>query len=197
MNTVRTIISSLILIALVGAGFWFKKNYLDDDKPEFTSLAPTVKEIQAMSELVTTKVYISDILEGNNKDYEGIWAINGDALITINLSKVTLTEVDENKKVATITLPLPQVSSARVDHERSRAGTITGKRIAILRNPKNRAKMVDDAMLEAQKLIKEAASKPEIIQNAKQQATLILENLYLKVGWKVIIRWQNEPHTPQ
>jgi hypothetical protein len=195
------IVKLLIPLALIAVstvcGLWVKKKFIDDQKSTITSMAPTVEEIESLSELVTNRVYVADILKGTNKDYEGIWAINGDALITIDLSQATISDKDEEAKTATITLPLPKVVSARVDHERTKSGGIKGVGFAPLRNPKNRAKILDDAMQEAQAVVKKAASRPEIIENAKKQAKLNIQILYLKVGWDVDVKWQPSANLPK
>ncbi len=196
MTPLRTIFTALVLTAIVLSGYWFKQSFLDPQKTKVNSLAPTVESIQALSELVTNRVYISDILEANNKDYKGIWAINGDALITFDLSKVKIKDRNEDEQTITVILPQPKVISPRVDHDRSRLGSISGKGFAPLRNPKNRAKMMEDAMLEAQKLIEEAASKPKIMDNAKKQAQLVIQNVYAKVGWNVLVTWENASILP-
>lgn len=196
--SITKILTPLALIAIITVcGFWLKTNILDDPKSTITSMAPTVEEIELLSELVTNRVYVADILKGTNKDYEGTWAVNGDALITIDLSKATISQKDEQTKTATITLPLPKVVSARVDHEKTKNGEIKGLGFSLLRNPKNRSKIIDDAMQEAQAVIKKAAEKPEIIANAKNQAKLNIQMLYLKVGWNVSIKWQESPDLPK
>jgi hypothetical protein len=174
-----------------------KKNIIDDQRSTIISMAPTVEEIESLSELVTNRVYVADILKGTNKDYEGVWVINGDALITIDLSMATIAKIDEETKTATIILPLPKVVSARVDHERTKNGGIKGLRFALLRNPRNREKIVDDAMQEAQAVVEKAASRPEIIENAKKQAKLNIQILYLKVGWDVGVQWQASKDLPK
>jgi len=197
MSFFRILFPVSIVVALAVCGLWVKKNYIDNQGAKVVSMAPTVEEIESLSELVTNRVYVSDILKGSNKDYEGIWAINGDAMITIDLSKATISNKNEETKTAVITLPMPQVVSARVDHERTKHGGIKGVRFALLRNPKNRAKMVDDAMLEAQNVVEKAANRPEIIDNAKKQAKLNIQMLYLKVGWNVDIEWQASLDLPK
>ncbi len=168
VKIIRFLIPLALIAVIAVCGFWMKRNLIDN-KSTIISMAPTVEEIESLSELVTNRVYVADILKGSNKDYEGIWAINGDALITIDLSQATISDEDEEAKTATITLPLPKVVSARVDHERTKNGGIKGVRFALLRNPKNRAKIVDDAMQEAQEaVVKKAASRPGIIENAKK-----------------------------
>jgi hypothetical protein len=197
VKAVRLLTPITLIAVITVCGFWMKKNFIDDQKSSIISMAPTVEEIESLSELVTNRGYVADILKGTNKDYEGIWAINGDALITIDLSQATNSDKDEETKTATITLPLPKVVSARVDHERTKNGGIKGVRFALLRNPKNRAKIVDDAMKEAQAVVKKAASRPEIIENAKKQAKLNIQILYLKVGWNVTVRWQGLVDLPK
>jgi hypothetical protein len=188
----------LVLIALIFVcGFWMKRNFIDDQKSTIISMAPTVEEIELLSELVTNRVYVADILKGSNIDYEGVWAINGDALITIDLSQAIISNKDEETKTATITLPMPKVVSARVDHERTKNGGVKGVRFALLRNPKNRSKIVDDAMQEAQAVVKKAAGRPEIIESAQKQARLNIQMLYLKVGWNVGIHWQETLDLPK
>lgn len=194
---VKYFIPIALILVITVCVIWLKKNFIDDQKSTLISMAPTVEEIESLTELVTNRIYVSDILKGTNKDYEGIWAINGDALITIDLSKATIIDKNEEAKTATITLPLPRVVSARVDHERTKSGGIKGLRFAPLRNTDNRAKIVDDAMQEAQAVIEKAASRPEIIENAKKQAELNIEVLYLKVGWNVSVKWQIDLDLPK
>ena len=197
MSAIRFIIPLALIALLTIGGLWVKKNFVDEQSSTIISMAPTVEEIESLSELVTNRIYVADILKGSNKDYEGLWAINGDALITIDLSQATISDKNEETKTVTITLPLPKVVSARVDHERTLHGGIKGVRFALLRNPKNRAKIVDDAMKEAQAVIEKAANRPEIIDNAKQQAKLNLQMLYLKVGWNVSVKWQELADLPK
>ena len=197
MSLLRVILPLILITILSLGGLWVKKNFIDDQKSTIISMAPTVEEIETLSEMVTNRVYVSDILKGSNKDYEGLWAINGDALITVDLSQATVTDKDQETKTATITLPMPKVISARVDHERTLHGGVKGVRFALLRNPKNRAKMVDDAMLEAQNVVERAANRPEIIKNAQKQATLNIQMLYLKVGWNVTIKWRESTDLPK
>ena len=197
MSLIRITFTLTLVTVLTVCGLWIKKNFIDDQKATIISMAPTVEEIESLSELVTNRVYVADIIKGSNKDYEGLWAINGDALITIDLSKALISNKNEELKTATINLPMPKVVSARVDHERTLQGGIKGIRFPLLRNPKNRAKMVDDAMLEAQTVIEKTAGRPEIIENAQKQAKLNIQLIYLKVGWNVDVEWQGTTDLPK
>jgi hypothetical protein len=196
-KTLRLLIPLALIAVIIVCGFWLKRNFIDDQKSIIISMAPTVEEIELLSELVTNRVYVADILKGSNIDYEGVWAINGDALITIDLSQAIISDKDEETKTATITLPLPKVVSARVDHQRTKNGGIKGVRFALLRNPKNRTKILDDAMQEAQAVVEKVAGRPEIIESAQKHAILNIQMLYLKVGWNVGINWQESLDLPK
>lgn len=192
MKLIKVFAAIAVILATVICTLWVKSTFIDDAPTDVESLAPTLEKIQNLSELVTNKVYVSDILDANNKDYEGKWVINGDALITIDLSAAQLVNVDEKLKSATLILPEPQVTSPRVDHTRTKPAYIKGKRFALLRNPKNKEVMHRDMMAMAQKSIEKSAGRPEVIENSRRQAELVLSNLYMKVGWKLTIQWQGE-----
>lgn len=192
MNLFKTLAAIILLAATVITSLWVKDTFFNQEKTKVESMAPTLEKIQNLSDLVTNKVYVSDVLDASNKDYEAKWIINGDALITIDLSKAKLLNVTEATKTATIILPQPQVTSPRVDYTRTKPAYIKGIRFALLRNPKNKQSMQQDMMQVAQKSIEKSASRHEIIESSKTQAALIISNLYLKVGWQLTIEWQGE-----
>ena len=190
MSFIRILASFSLAIITITCGLWLKKNIFDDQKTKIVSTAPTIEEIETLSELVTNRVYVADILKGSNKDYEGVWAVNGDALISVDLANAVISNQNDIEKTVTITLPMPEVISARVDHNRTIHGGIKGVRFALLRNPKNRESMLDEVMKEAQAVVEKAANKPELIENAQKQAQASLQHLYHKMGWNVSVKWQ-------
>ena len=197
MKFFRILSTIVVFTAAIITAIWIKDTFFDSSKTKVESLAPTLEKIQDLSELVTNRVYVSDVLHASNKDYEASWVINGDALITIDLKQAKLDLINHETQTATITLPLPIVSSPRVDHTRTKPAYIKGVRFALLRNPKNKETMKQDMLAVAQKSIEQAASRQEIIENAKSQAALIISNLYLKVNWKLTIEWaETEPVDP-
>jgi len=147
MSFIRILASFSLVIITITCGLWLKKNIFDDQKTKIVSTAPTIEEIETLSELVTNRVYVADI-------------------------------------------PMPEVISARVDHDRTIHGGIKGVRFALLRNPKNRESMLDEVMKEAQAVVEKAANKPELIENAQKQAQASLQHLYHKMGWNVSVKWQ-------
>ncbi len=192
MNLIKGLAAIIVLAATVITSLWVKDTFFNEGKTKVESMAPTLEKIQNLAELVTSKVYVSDVLDATNKDYEGKWVINGDALITIDLNNAKLENVNEATKTAVIILPLPKVTSPRVDYTRTKPAYIKGVRFALLRNPKNKETMQEYMMAAAQKSIEKSAGRDEIIDNSKNQAALIISNLYLKVGWELTIKWQGE-----
>ena len=92
-------------------------------KPIFPShvaneFKPTVVELKSVVELVPFKIPFSDILK--IKGYGCLYELltKGEVGISIDLDKMTLS-VDEENKVCRISLPLPRVSWAKVDHHRT------------------------------------------------------------------------------
>jgi len=192
MNLFKALAAVIVLAATAITALWVNDTFFNPGKTDVESMAPTLEKIQNLSELVTNKVYVSDVLDASNKDYEGKWIINGDALITIDLNNAKLENVNQEAKTATIILPLPTVTSPRVDYTRTKPAYIKGVRFALLRNPKSKELMKENMMSVAQKSIEKLAGRPEIIENSKTQAALIISNLYLKVGWQLTIEWQDE-----
>ena len=81
-----------VAVALLGLtmGLW---HYLGRGKPTAVlSQGPTVERLQRLAHLVTTRVYIADVLVGEGEGCRGAWLIKGDALIGIDLSQAKIVE---------------------------------------------------------------------------------------------------------
>lgn len=190
INQTLGLLAAILIAAVLLFGLYFvKREFYDESPTEILSAGPTVEELQQMSELVSTKVIISDILEGENDQYKGTWIIRGDALLTIDLSKATITKVDQSNRTATLTLPQPQVTSARVDHTASRTYDVVKKKW--FTNKDNEARLRDTAMKQAQKLVESTAASDENFQAARQNAQSTLQAFYQKLDWQIDIVWQN------
>jgi len=90
-------------------------------------LPPSISQIQALSELATTNVHISDSIEGENSHYVGRWALHGEVILSVDLSTVKYIKTDQATKRATIHLAQPHILSSKVDHERSHEMSVTWK----------------------------------------------------------------------
>jgi hypothetical protein len=156
------------------------------------SQGPTIERLERLSQLVTSRVYIADVLIGEGEGCRGAWLIRGDALIAVNLSQASITQKDDSAQRATIGLPQPEVLQARVDHERSRTWEVS--RMTWLPWNAHQDRLRDEVMLQAQRLVTQAAGSKENIEQAKRAAETIIAALYEHVGWTVKVVWQEASH---
>jgi hypothetical protein len=160
--------------------------------PTFSSLGPTVVQLERLQYVVSTRVHVADVLVGESRWLEGSWIIQGDALLAVDMSKAEVKDRDEKARTATIILPHPAVLSARVNHERTRqwdiksrtwiplAGALLGDRQAI----------EEQAMRQAQRLVERAARTEDNAATARQGVESMLAEFYRAVGWQVSVRWK-------
>ena len=71
MKILKVFSAVVVLAATVITALWVYDTFFNPGKTKVESLAPTLEKIQNLSELVTNKVYVSDVLDASNKDYEG------------------------------------------------------------------------------------------------------------------------------
>jgi len=157
-----------------------------------TSTGPTIERLERLSSLVTSRVYVADVLIGDDNGCRGVWLIRGDSLIAVNLGKATIVEKDELAKRATIRLPLPEVLQARVDHERTKTWEVRTTTWILWHA--NQDRLRDEVMLQAQRLVAQAAASKENIEQAKRAAEVIIGALYEHVGWNVKVVWEETPN---
>lgn len=184
------VLTMFVIAALVTAVAYLYYVYVPlslDDSVTWSS-RPTVEAIQRLTQLVTTRVTISDVLTGEADGVRGIWLIKGDALLSIDLSDVEIQVVDRERRHAVILLRPPAVLSARVDHERSMTWDIERTTWIPWRGDKDVLR--DQAYYHAQKLVEFAASRPERIEEAKRHATFSLVETYRPLDWNVEVRWR-------
>jgi hypothetical protein len=152
------------------------------------STGPTITSLESLGELVSTKVQVADVLEATGNDYRGSWLIKGDALISIEMTRARIVESNDRTHAARVSLPLPKVLSARVDHSRTKTWSVEKTTWIPLRG--NPDSMRDDAMKHAQELVEYAANSKENMDHAKYSAETVIENIYRLVGWQVTIEWE-------
>jgi hypothetical protein len=163
-----------------------------DTPPSFRSTGPAVVQLERLSQLVSARVHVADVLVGESRWLEGSWIITGDALLAVDMSQAEIKDLDEKTRTATIVLPRPAVLSPRVDHGGSRqwdiksrswiplAGALLGDRRAI----------EEQAMRQAQRLVERAAAAEDNAATARRGAEATLAEFYAAVGWRVSVRWK-------
>lgn len=186
-RTVAVMLIAIVVCGLIFVGYKIATPHAGDITKVWSS-GPTVTHLESLGQLVATKVYVSDVLTAEGEGYCGSWLIKGDALISIDLSRATVVEVDSTIRRARIILPQPKVLSARVDHERSKTWDV--KKTTWVPFGGNGDALRDRAMFEAQKLVGFAASSKENMDHARSSAEKVIEGIYRMVEWQVVIEWQ-------
>ena len=156
-----------------------------------SSTGPTIERLERLSHLCTGRVYVADVLIGQSNSSRGVWLIRGDGMIAVDLSQATIVEKDEAAKRATIRLPQPAVILARVDHEKTRTWEVRSTTWIPWRADQDRLR--DEVMLQAQRMVAQAAGSNENIEQARRQAEVIIAGLYEHMGWDVKVVWEETP----
>jgi len=95
-------------------------------------------------------------------------------------------------KLFTIRLPQPEILQARVDHEKTRTWEV--RTTTWIPWHADQDKLRDAVMLQAQRLVAQAAGSKENIEQAKRAAEVIIAGLYEQVGWNVKVVWAERPN---
>ena len=185
----RIIVFAIAAIAVCVGIVVFRRQLRIDRPPIITSQGPTVEKLEKLSQLVTTRVQIADVLVGEGQGCRGSWLIKGDALLAVNMAQAKVTDKHEDAKQATIILPEPQVLQPRVNHERTRTWSV--ERVAWLPWNADQDALRDAVYAEGQKLVAHTAASAENIQAAKIAAETILKSLYSEVGWSLVVKWSS------
>ena len=188
------LVLKLALIVLVVLAAWWIYAARQPAQPKIVSLGPTVEEVQKLSELVTLRIYISDVLVGSDEQWNGsveaAFLVKGDALISVDLARMDVAK-DVEKKTAVLTLPKPRILSARVDHERSKMWDI--KRGWLVIGDERAKNVYQSGFLHAQRLVEQVAGQDEWIDKARLQAEALLKGFYSALGWTVEVKWKDRP----
>lgn len=185
---VKALLLPLTLAAgLVGIGLAVKQAFFTSSTPTFVSTGPTVTQLEKLGQITVLKLTVSDVLEGEGHGYKGAWLVKGDVLYSIDMTKAKVIDTSEGSKTATISLPLPQVVSPRVDHNRTVTYSVEKK--TWLPFTGDQGKLRDQAMKEAQALVERAAARGDNVDVARRNAELLVELMYKLVGWTVNVVW--------
>ena len=189
----KTIILPLACLPYLPACWFACVSFVSNKPPPIvvTSQGPTIERLERLSQLVTSRVYVADVLIGEGEGCRGAWLIRGDSLIAVNLSKATITEKDEASKRATIRLPQPEVLQARLDHEKCKTWEV--KTTTWIPWHSDQDRLRDEVFLQAQRLVAQAAGSKENIEHAKRAAEIVLAALFEHLGWDVKIIWEETP----
>jgi hypothetical protein len=156
---------------------------------------PTIEQIQALAQLVTERINVSDVIEsrlaGRTGSISAIVVVKGSVLISTDLSKARFESVDESTRRVVLALPQPAVLEATVDHEQTRVFAVSESGLWRITPSDNAisAAMIDQAYGDAQRFLASAAKDSSIRVRARQHAEQVLGEFLAAGMWKLTVRW--------
>lgn len=156
--------------------------------------APTIEQVRQLASLVTLEVPISDVqvseIEGFTGSVKLVMSVRGDVQIVTDLSQAKFVDVDRAKQTAVLSLPTPHVSRPRLDHDKTRVLEMTRSGMwKFLPGEAGESVLTNRAMIEAQRVLGEAANRPELIAQASDHAQTILCQFFAALDWNITIQW--------
>lgn len=152
------------------------------------SLGPSISQLERIGELAATRIHVTDVMTAEGEGYRGSWLIKGDALLSCDLSRAKIIQIDAVARTATLHLPDLHVTSARVDHEKTRTWSVERNTWLPWRWG-DQGTFRDAALAHAQKLIESAAASERNLAPARAQTELLIHQMYDLVDWKVSVVW--------
>ena len=153
------------------------------------SLGPTVSHLERIGELASARIHVTDILMADGEGFRGAWLIKGDALLACDVSRAKIMNLNPTSRTATLRLPPLRVTSARIDHTKTKTWSVE-KKTWLPWTGGNQSVFRDAAMHHAQQLIEATASSKQHLEPSRAQAELLIGRMYELMDWKVSVEWE-------
>lgn len=167
-------------------------------RPEESPHGPlTIQQIQAVAELVTTRIEVADVrdcrIRGRTGGTQAIVVVKGQILLGVDLQQADLIDVNTTSRTATLVLPQPRVISVRLDHQQTRIVAMGpyGLWQMVPWRTKD-AEVVNRAYAEAQQALEQAAAQSELIAQARAHAQGVLDRFGQAVSWQIKVQWPDK-----
>ena len=210
-STIRLLIQMLILGGMGLFAFEYARHFHFGDpyplpQPDTLSLpsapamhrdsGPTIEQVRKLAMLTVTKVDVADVQETTIQGYLGgtqaLMLIKGDVQISLDLSRARFESKDEPHRTAVLVLPQPQVTSPRLDHDKTKLFECSPHGLwLIVPTDAGRTAVINHAYQHAQQLIADAGDNPKLVEQARRNAEGTLKTFFDAAGWMVTIRWNS------
>lgn len=157
---------------------------------------PTVERVTEIGELCVLKIQMSDMLTAKSNSLKASWMIAGDALISVDLTKVRVEQADQDRRTLVLEMPALKVLSPRVNHEKTKHwdtesicwhdGWFTHDKLG------KSSHLHEMAMKEAQKVVAHVSQSREYHDDARESAERIVTALYAGTDYTVSFNWPGE-----
>lgn len=185
MNTLKFITPIMFFAAIFASGFWLARaGTIEESGPPI----PPISRVQAMSDLATQRVQITDSVTGENEHWLVRWLLHGEAVLGVDLSQAKYSSVDEKDRKATLSLPAAHVISSKVDHHRSAEMSVKRKTWIPLSGLQS---LREEVWQSADEKVGRLANHEGYMEATKLQAERVLDKLYQDVGWSVSYQWES------
>lgn len=179
---------AVILTILLMRLFW----QTIEDRYEFTISSRTViKELRELNRLETASFTIEKVIDAGTNGNQFQQLLFGDRILLVahgeviagfDLSKLSNDDIEVNGKTLRLTLPPPQILSARLDSEETR---VYDRRQGLLsRGDKD---LESEARARAENIIRQAACDGKILNEASKNARTQLTALFKTLGFETVI----------
>lgn len=150
---------------------------------------PPLAIVRRMSKLVTVETHLTTYIEGGNDHWETKYLVHGDIHLGVDLSTAFYAQMDPVKRQASLRLPPPHLIMSKVDHDRSEEMFMRRKLWYAMSDPQLvRAEVWKAADHKIERLGRE---EPSYAKQAKEQAELVLGELFQGVNWSIRIEWED------
>lgn len=183
------IIPILILITIILGGLLLRKSLFSiGDKPETVITHDiVVKEMQQLGKLELVRYKLKDVMEYKEvkrfmPDAKALLIISGEVVSCIDLQKIKLSDITRKTtdSILYVHLPEPELCYVKINHSESR-----------VYNTENTffsgGEIVEKAYKETEKQIEKAALSSNILEQTKQNATLILKPFLEKIAERKVV----------
>lgn len=187
-----------LLASAGGVATYVALDWYSSDSKVIVDSTPTVERVTEVGDLCVLKIHTSDMLTATSSSLKASWMIVGDALISVDLTKVQIDQADQVAKTLVLDMPALKVLSPRVNHEKTKHwdtesicwhdGWFTHDKLG------KSSHLHEMAMKEAQKVVAHVSQSREYHDDARESAERIVTALYAGTGYTVSFQWPGE-HT--
>ena len=156
---------------------------------------PTLGDILKRADMVVLEAPMESLCVKQRAGLAGgvelVLIARGSVLISTDMSKARYCQIDETLRQATIALPAPRVQWARLDSQKSNVHRLSryGLWFMVLGDA-GESELMELAWQEAQESFATMGASPSLIAQARQQAEMVIAQLFAQANWKVKVIWQ-------
>lgn len=153
----------------------------------------TLAEIQETADLVVLHVPFQQLVESRLRGYTGsvrcVIIASGEVLIATDLEQAAM-DVDEDRRLVTLTLPQPRVLPAGLDHRKARVVLLDRRGLwQIVPGETGEGRVIEFALAEAQRAMLRYAAKDRHLAHARRRAEQVLRTFLAKRGYELEVTW--------